>query len=245
MNDTIETILNHRSIRKFTDKTLTREQIETIIQAAQQASTSSYMMAYSIIGVTDSDKKKELADITGQAYVQHNGHLLIFCADLHHSTVKATESDYQNMLPNLENSEHFLVASVDAALAAQNAAISAESLGLGICFIGSIRNHLKRVDELLHLPNHVIPLFGMVIGEPAHQPEQKPRFPLHAVYFENGYKEHAQSIEAFDQTLQAYYHDRTTNARLDSWSDQMIRKFSVPKRMDVTDLIQSKGFNKR
>lgn len=50
MNTTIETILNHRSIRKYTNEPVSDEQIETIIQAAQSASTSSFVQAYSIIG---------------------------------------------------------------------------------------------------------------------------------------------------------------------------------------------------
>ena len=52
MNEVIETILNHRSIRKFEDKPLTQFQIEKLIASAQAASTSSYIQAYSIIGVT-------------------------------------------------------------------------------------------------------------------------------------------------------------------------------------------------
>lgn len=70
MNETIETILNHRSIRKFTDQELSDEQIRIIIQAAQQASTSSYVMAYTIIGVTDPEIKKQLAEVSGQFYVE-------------------------------------------------------------------------------------------------------------------------------------------------------------------------------
>lgn len=245
MNNTIETILNHRSIRKFKDTPLTKEQLSTVLSAAQQASTSSYMMAYSIIGVTDPAKKTELAEITGQAYVKDNGHLLIFCADLHRHTLKASEEQYENMKPNLENSEHFLVSAIDAALAAQNAAIAAESMGLGICYIGSIRNQLERVDEILSLPNHVIPLFGMVLGVPAHSPDQKPRLPKEGIYFENEYKDHTSELEAFDKEIASYYHTRSSNNRVDTWTDQMLRRFTTPMRMDVTDLVKKKGFNKR
>lgn len=56
MNNTIETILNHRSIRSFTDQLLTAEEIDTLVKSAQAASTSSYVQAYSIIGVSDPEK---------------------------------------------------------------------------------------------------------------------------------------------------------------------------------------------
>lgn len=246
MNQTIETLLNHRSIRKFKDEKLTDEQLDTILKAAQQASTSSYMMAYSIIGVTDEEKKTQLAEISGQDYVKNNGHLLVFCADLYRHTLHATSEEYEQMLSNLENSEHFLVSAIDAALASQNAAIAAEAMGLGICYIGSLRNQLDKVDEILDLPKHVLPLFGMVIGVPDHEPELKPRLPKQAVYFENGYnRDHKQELTDFDKEIAAYYEARQTNNRSDSWTDQMRRRFTKPMRMDVTGIVKKKGFNKQ
>ncbi|WP_085507794.1 oxygen-insensitive NADPH nitroreductase [Thalassobacillus devorans] len=245
MNEMIENLLSHRSIRKFKSKKLNEQQIEMIISSAQHASTSSYMMAYSIIGVTDEEKKADLAEITGQSYVKDNGHFLIFCADLNRVTVKANEEEYEAMRDNLENSEHFLVSAIDAALAAQNAAIAAESMGLGICYIGSVRNNIARVDELLDLPKHVIPLFGMAIGYPAHHPEQKPRLPIDAVYFENSYRQHEDVLDRFDDRIAKYYEKRSENNRTDTWTDQMKRRFQNTIRMDVTDHVKKKGFNKK
>ncbi|UOR13043.1 oxygen-insensitive NADPH nitroreductase [Halobacillus amylolyticus] len=245
MNSTIETILNHRSIRKFKDTKLTDDQIHTIISAAQQASTSSYMMAYTIIGITDPEKKAALAEVSGHPHVTQNGHLLIFCADLKRPIQQATNEQYQQMLPNLENSEHFLVSAIDAALAAQNAAIAAESMGLGMCYLGSIRNNLDRTDEILGLPQHVIPLFGMALGVPDHKPETKPRLPQSAIYYENEYPCYENDVKQFDEEIAAYYQSRSSNNRKDTWSEQMIRRFSEPMRMDVTQLVQKKGFNKR
>ncbi|WP_226578083.1 oxygen-insensitive NADPH nitroreductase [Halobacillus litoralis] len=246
MNETIETILNHRSIRKFKDVKISDEQLDLILSSAQQASTSSYMMAYSIIGVTDEEKKAQLAEITGQAYVKNNSHLLIFCADLYRHTLQASEEQYEQMLANLENSEHFLVSAIDAALAAQNAALAAESMDLGICYIGSIRNQLDKVDEILSLPKHVLPLFGMVIGVPDHQPDKKPRLETKAIYFENEYnQDQKDELQAFDKEIAAYYQSRKTNTRSDSWTDQMLRRFTNPMRMDVTGIVKKKGFNKQ
>lgn len=66
MNQVIEMILNHRSIRKFKNEPLTKETVQMIVKSAQAASTSSYIQAYSIIGVTDQRKKKHLAELSGQ-----------------------------------------------------------------------------------------------------------------------------------------------------------------------------------
>ncbi|MCP3026332.1 oxygen-insensitive NADPH nitroreductase [Halobacillus sp. A5] len=245
MNEVIETLLNHRSIRKFKNTKLTSTQIDCIVEAAQQASTSSYMMAYTIIGVTDDSLKASLAEVSGQPYVKENGHLLVFCADLNRQTHSAPPEVSLKMKENLENSEHFLVSAIDAALAAQNAAIAAESMGLGICYLGSLRNDIARVDELLALPPHVIPLFGMAIGEPDHLPDRKPRLPKQAVYFENQYQFHDEAVQEFDKRIASYYQQRSSNNRSDTWTQQMHRRFSKTIRMDVTDLVQKKGFNKR
>lgn len=247
MNDTIDLLFHHRSIRKFKQEALTKQQIDTILHAASMASTSSYMMAYTIIGVTDESKKSKLAEISGQAYVKDNGHLLLFCADFYRNTLYANETQYNEMKINLENTEHFLVATIDAALAAQNAAIAAEALGLGICYLGSLRNNIEAVDKLFELPEHVIPLFGMAIGVPDHNPDKKPRLPIAAFYSENEYvkkEELTKSLQQFDNTIQTYYQNRSTNKRLDSWTDQMIKKLATPKRMDVSSFVQSKSFNK-
>ncbi|MEQ6388327.1 oxygen-insensitive NADPH nitroreductase [Bacillaceae bacterium S4-13-58] len=245
MNSTIEILLQHRSIRSFSSKQLTTEEIDQIVLSAQSASTSSYMQAYSIIGVTDKKKKKILAEITGQSYVENNGYLMIFCADLNRLTTTANQDDFEQLKPNLENTEHFLVASIDVALAAQNAAIAAESMNLGICYIGSIRNQIEKVGSLFNLPKHVIPLFGMVFGEPTEKPEKKPRLPMEAVFFENEYGNTSNAVQEFNEKAQKYYKQRSMNQRIDNWSDQMIRRLQKPIRMDVTDYIKKQGFNKR
>lgn len=248
MNNTVETILSHRSTRKFTTEKLTKDQIHTIVKAAQQASTSSHVMAYTIIGITDENLKTELSAISGQPYVKDNGHLFVFCGDLNRVYQQASKEEQSQMQESMESTEQFIVTTIDAALAAQNASIAAESMGLGICFLGSLRNDITRVSNLLKLPERVIPLFGLAVGYPDQQTEIKPRLPLEAVYHENEYanddKQHA-LITDFDNQLTSYYQNRSSNTRNDTWSEQMIRKYKHPIRMDVTPFIKNKNFNKR
>ncbi|MEC5425136.1 oxygen-insensitive NADPH nitroreductase [Virgibacillus sp. C22-A2] len=247
-NPTLETILNHRSIRKFKDKRLTTDQIHTIVKAAQQASTSSHVMAYTIIGVTDESIKADLASISGQPYVKDNGHLLIFCGDLNRIKQQATLQEQVDMQETLESTEQFIVAAIDASLAAQNAALAAESMGIGICFIGSIRNNIRRVNDILDLPDHVVPFFGLALGYPEQQPEKKPRLPIDVVYHENHYQgtdQQRELIKDFDKSLATYYENRSKNSRTDTWTEQMIRKYSNAVRMDVSPYIKEKKFNRR
>ncbi|PSL47071.1 FMN reductase (NADPH) [Salsuginibacillus halophilus] len=249
MNETIETILNHRSIRKFQDEPLTEAQVHTLIQSAQSAATSSYIQAYSIVGVTDREKKKALAELAGgQSYVEHNGHFFVFCADLYRHAVLAEEKDVE-ITPALESTEKFMVTVVDAALAAQNAAIAAESMGLGICYIGGIRNDLEQVQQLLETPAYVVPLFGFAVGVPRDNASTKPRLPMTHIYHENTYDADRarvhEEIAAYDETIQAYYEERTGGARSDTWSEQMMRLLQKNSRSYMKDFVQNQGLNRR
>lgn len=248
LNQLIDLIQNHRSIRHFEDRPLTDEQIRAIVESAQSAATSSFVQAYTIIGVKDKEKKKKLAEWSGNQHVENNGHLLIFCADLHRHELIA-EMEKVDIHPTLETTETFMVAIIDAALAAQNAALAAEALGLGICYIGGLRNNLEEVSKVLNIPKFVIPLFGMTIGYPLNQSSQKPRLPFEHIYHEDEYQSDAniskKQLEDYNKTIQQYYIERTNGKRDDTWTSQMAAKFKVPTRTYMKDFVEKQGFNKK
>ena len=242
MNEVIETILNHRSLRQFEDKPLTEEQIIAIVSCAQSASTSSFIQAYSIIGVKDKEKKKKLAEIAGnQEYVEKNGHLFVFCADLYRHSIIG-EKEQKEVTLSIESTEKFMVSLIDASLAAQNAAIAAESLGLGICYIGGIRNNLDEVKKLLKTPERVIPLFGLVVGYPTKLTDKKPRLPFEHVYHEDEYEQNTEvyvrQLQKYDHLISSYYQERTGGKRTDRWTEQMANMLDKKSRMYMKDFIQ-------
>ncbi|WP_271401561.1 oxygen-insensitive NADPH nitroreductase [Salinicoccus roseus] len=242
MNQVIDLLKNHRSIRKFKDEQLDQDTIRELVTAAQAASTSSYVQAYSILGVTDPDKKAALREISTQPYVEHNGHLFVFLMDYNRhvelSKEKGTPIDH-------DKTEQLIVGTVDATLAAQNLAVAAESMGLGMCYIGSLRNDMARVIEILELPKGVVPLFGMVVGIPDQEGSQKERLPFEAVYHENTYTpvtEVKDAIDSYDARISAYYKERSGGKRDDSWSDQVIGMLSKKQRLDVDQVLKGQGF---
>lgn len=186
-NEVLAAIMSHRSIRKFKNEKLTPSQIETIVRAAQMASSSRFMQAYSIIGLTDSALKRELSEITKTPYIEENGHLFIFCADLKRLTVMGTEQEKQDMRMMLESSVFIKSLSPTQRSPLRTPYWLQESLGLGAVIIGSVSKDIRRLDQMLALPEYVVPLFGIAVGVPDQQPEIKPRLPLEAVYFENRY----------------------------------------------------------
>lgn len=242
MNEVIRLLQNHRSIRKFTEQKLSKEQVEGIIQSAQMASTSSNVQAYSIIGVTDPDMKQKLAQLSGdQKYVEDCPIFFVFCADLHRlqiaCRIRGQEMVYQLMEP-------FIVATVDAALAAQNAMVAAESMGLGGVYIGGIRNQPAVVRDLLQLPPLVYPVFGMCIGYPAQEPMIRPRLGMKAVYHENTYqsKSFEEEIQKYDEVTKDYYVKRSKGRMQTTWSEQMAERFSKPVRAHMRKFLEDQGF---
>jgi FMN reductase (NADPH) len=241
MNETIALQLKHRSIRKFTNDPIPAEQKAAIIQAAQHAATSSNMQAYSIIGVTDSAMRQELAAFAGnQAYIMECPWFLVFCADLYRYETAVHLHTSAEVTGNVEN---FLVASVDAALAAQNAAIAAESLGLGIVYIGGLRNRPAEVSRLLQLPKLVYPVFGMCLGVPDQEPLPRPRLPQAAVYHENTYSVEGckEGIAAYDEAIHAYMTERTQGKVDTTWSKEMAAK-SLRPREHMKEFLRGQGF---
>ncbi|MGM0537282.1 MAG: oxygen-insensitive NADPH nitroreductase [Pseudomonadota bacterium] len=240
MNPTIELLKSHRSIRKFTDQPVSRELLVTLVEAGQAAATSSHVQAYSIIHVTDPGNREAIAELAGgQGYVVSCGAFLVFCADMKRPT-EAAERTGARVVRGM--TEQLLVASVDTALMAQNVAIAAESEGLGICYIGGIRNNPQAISDLLGLPDHVFPVFGMCLGYPAHDPDVKPRLPVSAILKEDAYHDDHEAVAAYDDAMHAYYQSRRGGPKDTTWSRNLAPLFDTKLRPHMRDFLVKRGF---
>jgi len=212
MNDTINLLKAHRSIRKFTDQPVDQSVVDELVLCGQAAATSSNVQAVTAIQVHDPAKREQLAAFAGgQPYVM---------------------------------TEHFIIATVDVALAAQNTVVAAESLGLGICYIGGLRNKPAEVSALLELPDHVYPVFGLCLGYPAQDPEVKPRMPLEAVLMHDRYNDSAfdQNINAYDDTVKTYYKTRTGGNKDSTWSQEMKALVGKESRPHMRSFLNERKF---
>lgn len=242
MNDVIKLLTSHRSIRKFSSKVVDSEIVNCIIQAGQSAATSSNVQATTVIQVSDQAAREKLVEISGgQQYVASSGAFFVFCADLKRSA-QACELQGGEFSPGM--TEHFIIATVDVALFAQNCAIAAESLGLGICYIGGLRNNPAAVSDLLALPDNVYPVFGFCIGYPDQDPEVKPRLPLASVLMQERYDDNklAPGITAYDEHIRAYYKSRTGGTKDSCWSEEMRALVGKESRPHMRSFLESKGF---
>lgn len=242
MNSVIELLRSHRSIRSFEDKKIPEGLLKNILSSGQAAATSSLIQATTIIRVTDPKLREELCEIGGgQAYIKDAPEFLVFCADLNRAS-RCCEMYDEAPIKGL--TEHFIIATVDVALVAQNIVIASESSGLGICYIGALRNDPAKVCEILKLPDNVYPVFGLCIGFPAQNPEVKPRLPLEVIVKENFYDAIPEEklIKKYDNELNSYYESRSMNNKVSVWSEQMSGKLSKESRAHMKEFLNKRGF---
>lgn len=210
-NDTIARLLDHRTVRGFRPDPLPVELIPTLVAAAQSAATSSNLQLWSVVAVEDEEKRKELARLAGgQKHIEHAPLILLFVADLARAGLIADEAGAPS--DGFDYLESFTVATVDAALAAQNAVIAAESLGLGTVYIGALRNHPEEVAKLVGLPPRAAVVFGLVLGwSDATRPAAvKPRLPQSVVLHRETYDLGGQStaIAEYDRDARAFQEEQ-------------------------------------
>jgi Nitroreductase len=237
MTPTIDRLLSHCSIRHFTDQPITQAQREAIIASAQAASTSSFLQCSSIIRITDSPLREQLVTLTGgQQHVAQAAEFWVFCADFNRHLQICPDA-------HLGRAEQLLLGVVDTAMMGQNAMVAAESLGLGGVYIGGIRNSIEAVTELLNLPQHVLPLFGLCLGWPADEPGVKPRLPASMVVHENSYQPiDKDELARYDAEIAEYYLSRGSNTRSDTWSDHIRRTIVKENRPFILDYLHKQGW---
>ena len=243
--DLLKVINSHRSIRAFKAQKIEEHLFQQIIMAGQSSASSSFIQACTIIRIKDLEKRKALREIAGgQAYVEEAPEFLVYCADLSRSYQCCENHDKD---PVKGMTEQFIIATVDAAIVAQSTVIAAESLGLGICYIGALRNDPSKVSDLLELPDHVYPVFGLCLGYPEEDPEIKPRLPMDVFLKDDTYdnKKDMENIALYDEQMVKYYQGRTSNKKHQSWSEQMAGILSKENRPFMKEYLEKKGFLKR
>ncbi len=242
MNEVIQLLQSHRSIRKFTDDEIPQEALNELIKCGQSAATSSFIQACTVIQVEDKTKRDELVVLGGnQPYIASAARFLVFCADMnrHQLACNIHQAEMQSGF-----TEQFITATVDCALFAQNVITAAQSLGIQGVYIGGIRNQIQAVTDLLELPQLVYPVFGMCLGYPAQNPEVKPRLPLSVVLKKDSYYDESDpaTIRDYDEQVREYYRTRTGGNKDTAWSEQISEMLVKEVRPHMLEYLKSQGY---
>lgn len=165
MNNTIDILLKRTSLRKFSPKLISKEEIDCIIACAKQAPSAGNMQMYTILNITDQNLKEQLSvTCDNQPFIKEASHVLVFCNDMSKWDRAFKIFGAKKETDKCIDEADFILSMQDAVIAAQNAVVAAESLGIGTCYIGDIMENMEIHQELLHLPKYVFPCCMLVLG---------------------------------------------------------------------------------
>ncbi|MGL4294067.1 MAG: nitroreductase family protein [Bacteroidales bacterium] len=187
---------NRRTIRKYADKTISKELLNELLSVACRASTTGNMQLYSIVVSRTPEMKEKLSPAHfNQPMIKNAPVVLTFCADFNRVVkwCNAREAD-----PGYDNFQSFIAAIQDAVIVAQSFCNAAEASGLGICYLGTTTYNAAQIIDVLGLPELVVPVTTVTVGYPAVLPAQVERLPLEAVVHNEVYSDYANAcIDAF------------------------------------------------
>lgn len=244
-NSVIELQLAHRSVRAFLDEPVGEEELTAIVAAAQSASTSSNLQAWSVVAVRDPARRDRLATLAGdQDFIRRAPLFLVWLADL--GRIARLAAARRATVDATEYLESTILGFVDTSLAAQNAVIAAESLGLGTVFVGGIRNNPDGVAAELNLPDRVFAAFGLAVGvpDPAESAGVKPRLPQRAVLHHDVYDAAGDAvIDDYDARLSEY---NAEHGRSIGWITTVLQRLadrdSLKGRHRLREHLRRQGF---
>ena len=249
-NQTIETLMNRRSVRKYADRNLSKDELEVIVRAGQQAPFASQL--YSVLYSTE-------GPIAFGAPIS-----FVICVDAHKLERFMKLRGWDIITNDLTL---LLLGMQDAAYMAENMVIAAESLGIGSCFLGEgslNASRIKTLSKRFELPNRVLPMVELVMGYPDEDFPTRPRYPLGFTLFENKYPELSdeevrEAMKMMDDGYleQEYYKrydakikredGRQDDYTLDnySWSEHISRKWGQWAKSPnaLLDTLKERGFS--
>lgn len=231
-SETIKLLLERSSSRKFLDKRVPADVMNTILSAGVHAPTGGNLQPYSIIKIEDPAKRKKLAEINhNQPYVEAAPVSLLFCidwrrlkrwADLEIAPFGATNSF-----------RHFWISFQDTVIAAQNISTAADALGLGSVYIGTVLECFREIRDMFGLPEGVFPVVILCMGYPEKRAEPRNKLPVEVVVHDEKYR------DLPDEDLLEAYAAKYKNTTF-AVSDDLLEKISKACRAIGGEALEKK-----
>jgi len=247
-NPVIQTMLAHKSIRKYSDEVPSQEVVETVVRAGQQAPFASQY--YSVLLSRKAKRNPWHAPL-----------LFTLCVDSHKFELIMAKRNWKIVSNDLTL---LFFGIQDAALMAENMVVAARSLGLGSCFLGSAMFRADKIADEYELPKRVFPLVQLAMGYPAEDPPPRPRYPMEYTLFEDQYpdlddKKITKAMQTMDEgyLAQDYYRKLKAKIKLEgnreetftydnySWTEHISRKWGqwYPDPKELLEQLEKRGFH--
>ena len=248
-NLVIDTLMNHKSIRKYKTNVPSNEVVETIVRAGMQAAFAGQLGSV----ILSKDRKKN--PFGAPLY-------FIICIDIHRmeKVMKARGWEMKSC-----DSAMMLFGFQDASYLAQNLVVAAESLGLGTCYLGFVPFQAEAMISRFDLPPKVFPMVGISVGYPAENPPTRPRYPLDFAFYNEKYpsfleEQVSNAMKQMDEGYleQNYYKDGKLMIKLDdkdetfcaetySWTEHISRKWGqwLDDEDEFIEMMNKYGFDKK
>ena len=244
----IETILNHRSIRKYKGDSIEESILNQILEAGTRTSTTGNMQVYSMVVTKDAALREKLWEVHfKQDMVKQAPVVITFCADFNRFNKWCLQ---RKAIPGYDNYLSFFTAAIDALLVAQNVALAAEDQDLGICYLGTTTYMADKIIDILSLPEAVVPITTLVIGYPDENPGLTDRLPLEAVLHQETYKDYSPEEidriyagkEALQETLDLLLENKKETLAQIFTDNRYTKKDNVFFSKKFLDVIKKQGF---
>lgn len=169
-----QNILNRKSVRAYTDRAVSREQLDTLLRAAMAAPTGRDMRPWKFVVIDDKEALAALSEQLPYAkMLPEAAAAIVVCGDLSVTDDKGQPSTNWTF---------------DCSAATENLLLAAEAMGLGAVWTGvyPYEERQTAVSQALQLPEHIIPLNLIPIGYPKGDPQPKDKYNADNVHF-NGW----------------------------------------------------------
>jgi nitroreductase len=204
MTDFQQSLLNRRTIRKYSSRNVDPELLNEILNIGARSSTTGNMQVYSVIATRDENVKKELSPCHfNQKMIMEAPVILTICADFNRFNKWC---ELNNAKPGYDNFLSFMTSAIDAIIFTQTVCVAAEAKGLGICYIGTATYMAHKIIEVLSLPKGVVPVTTITLGWPAEEPSDPGRLPLEAVVHNEKYNDYS------EDEIRKYYSEKESRS---------------------------------
>lgn len=208
--DLLEAIKNRKSIRKFTDESIKKEDLEEIIEVARRAPSSVNGQQISLVYTTDKNIIEKIAHLSGgQAQIRDCSCFITLIGDYYRDKVYL-ESVGKELTEDIQRLRE--VAMVDAGIMALTINYVAMAKGYGCTIIGGVKDNPEQIAELLNLPKNTIVALGITIGVPTKESLEgtlKPRIKKEAFAMEDKYNKEVQvnAVKDYEKVLDKWFKD--------------------------------------